>query len=73
MNRINGERGIRTPGGKSSSTVFKTVAIIHSAISPNKKINYIEISIVFLKRSFMFSLFLIKKSFPLKIITSDGL
>src|SRR5688572_15920177 len=29
-----GERGIRTPGTLSGSTVFKTAALNHSAISP---------------------------------------
>ena len=29
-----GERGIRTPGSLSTSTVFKTAALNHSAISP---------------------------------------
>lgn len=32
---ICGERGIRTPGTLSGTTVFKTVAFNHSAISPN--------------------------------------
>ncbi len=32
---ICGERGIRTPGPLTRSTVFKTAAIDHSAISPN--------------------------------------
>ncbi len=31
---LNGERGIRTPGTLAGSTVFKTAAIDHSAISP---------------------------------------
>ncbi len=31
---IGGERGIRTPGTLSDSTVFKTAALNHSAISP---------------------------------------
>ena len=30
-----GERGIRTPGSLSTSTVFKTAALNHSAISPS--------------------------------------
>ncbi len=30
-----GERGIRTPGPLTRSTVFKTAAFDHSAISPN--------------------------------------
>ncbi len=29
-----GERGIRTPGARKGSTVFKTAAFDHSAISP---------------------------------------
>ncbi len=29
-----GERGIRTPGSVARTTVFKTAAIDHSAISP---------------------------------------
>ena len=29
-----GERGIRTPGTRKGSTVFKTDAIVRSAISP---------------------------------------
>ncbi len=33
-----GERGIRTPGGCYTSTVFKTAAIDHSAISPGAKV-----------------------------------
>ncbi len=32
-----GERGIRTPGGCYTPTVFKTAAIDHSAISPAQK------------------------------------
>ena len=31
-----GERGIRTPGPLTRSTVFKTAAFDHSAISPNE-------------------------------------
>ena len=31
-----GEGGIRTPGGREPSTVFKTAAIDHSATSPGK-------------------------------------
>ena len=31
---IGGERGIRTPGTLPGSTVFKTAALNHSAISP---------------------------------------
>ena len=30
-----GERGIRTPGDREASTVFKTAAFDHSASSPN--------------------------------------
>ncbi len=33
--RFSGERGIRTPGTLASSTVFKTAAFDHSAISPS--------------------------------------
>jgi hypothetical protein len=33
-----GERGIRTPGGFNTSTVFKTAAIDRSAISPGAKL-----------------------------------
>ena len=33
--RCGGERGIRTPGTLASSTVFKTAAFDHSAISPS--------------------------------------
>ena len=33
--RLCGERGIRTPGPLTRSTVFKTAAFDHSAISPN--------------------------------------
>ena len=33
--RRGGERGIRTPGTLASSTVFKTAAFDHSAISPS--------------------------------------
>jgi hypothetical protein len=29
-----GGRGIRTPGDLAATTVFKTVAIVHSAIPP---------------------------------------
>ena len=29
-----GERGIRTPGGRKPTTVFKTAALNRSAISP---------------------------------------
>lgn len=32
---VGGERGIRTPGPLTRSTVFKTAAFDHSAISPN--------------------------------------
>jgi hypothetical protein len=32
-----GERGIRTPGALAGTTVFKTAAIDHSAISPCRK------------------------------------
>ena len=32
--RTGGEEGIRTPGGLSTSTVFKTAALNHSATSP---------------------------------------
>ena len=32
--KVGGERGIRTPGSLSTSTVFKTAALNHSAISP---------------------------------------
>jgi hypothetical protein len=32
-----GERGIRTPGALAGTTVFKTAAIDHSAISPWRK------------------------------------
>jgi hypothetical protein len=32
-----GERGIRTPGALAGTTVFKTAAIDHSAISPGCK------------------------------------
>ena len=35
MLRCGGERGIRTPGTLASSTVFKTAAFDHSAISPS--------------------------------------
>jgi hypothetical protein len=35
---IGGGRGIRTPGDLSATTVFKTVAIVHSAIPPVVKI-----------------------------------
>ncbi len=31
-----GERGIRTPGTRKGSTVFKTAALDRSAISPDK-------------------------------------
>lgn len=31
-----GERGIRTPGTRKGSTVFKTAALDRSAISPNQ-------------------------------------
>jgi hypothetical protein len=30
-----GGRGIRTPGDLAATTVFKTVAIVHSAIPPD--------------------------------------
>ncbi len=33
---VGGERGIRTPGSLSTSTVFKTAALNRSAISPRK-------------------------------------
>lgn len=32
-----GERGIRTPGPRKRTTVFKTAAFDHSAISPLQK------------------------------------
>ena len=32
--KVGGEEGIRTPGGLSTSTVFKTAALNHSATSP---------------------------------------
>ena len=35
-----GERGIRTPGGCYTPTVFKTAAIDHSAISPGAKVQF---------------------------------
>jgi hypothetical protein len=35
LNKIGGEGGIRTPGGLAPPTVFKTVAIDHSATSPH--------------------------------------
>src|SRR3989338_9902157 len=35
---LGGEGGIRTHGGLSSSTVFKTVALNHSATSPKNKL-----------------------------------
>jgi hypothetical protein len=38
---IGGEGGIRTPGGLAPPTVFKTVAIDHSATSPNRVLRYI--------------------------------
>ena len=31
-----GEKGIRTPGGVAPTTVFKTAAFDHSAISPSE-------------------------------------
>ncbi len=33
-----GERGIRTPGDREASMVFKTIAIVRSAISPLMRI-----------------------------------
>jgi hypothetical protein len=38
-----GERGIRTPGSREGTTVFKTAAIDHSAISPVAKLKIIFI------------------------------
>ena len=35
---IGGERGIRTPGDREATTVFKTDAIVRSAISPQTRI-----------------------------------
>ena len=35
---IGGERGIRTPGSVARTTVFKTAALDHSAISPGTKV-----------------------------------
>ncbi len=35
--RVCGERGIRTPGPSKRTTVFKTAAFDHSAISPLQK------------------------------------
>jgi hypothetical protein len=32
--KVSGERGIRTPGPRERTTVFKTAAFDHSAISP---------------------------------------
>lgn len=34
LSSFGGERGIRTPGVRKDSTVFKTAAFNHSAISP---------------------------------------
>ena len=37
-----GERGIRTPGPRKRTTVFKTAAFDHSAISPLQKYNFFK-------------------------------
>ena len=38
--RASGGRGIRTPGDLTATTVFKTVAIVHSAIPPHSGAKY---------------------------------
>jgi hypothetical protein len=37
--KVGGEEGIRTPGSLSTSTVFKTAALNHSATSPELTLN----------------------------------
>jgi hypothetical protein len=39
-----GGGGIRTPGGREPSTVFKTAAIDRSATPPSNKINTLELT-----------------------------
>ncbi len=39
LNYFGGERGIRTPGTLAGTTVFKTAAFDHSAISPGAKVD----------------------------------
>ena len=38
ISSVGGERGIRTPGGCYTPTIFKTAAFNHSATSPNYKV-----------------------------------
>ena len=58
-----GERGIRTPGPLTRSTVFKTAALDRSAISPGAKLEYI-----FTCAKYLYILFVtILKYFLLKI------
>lgn len=38
FSNVSGERGIRTPGPVTRTTVFKTAALDHSAISPSAKV-----------------------------------
>ena len=39
ISSVGGERGIRTPGGCYTPTIFKTAAFNHSATSPNHKVH----------------------------------
>src|SRR5215475_7099457 len=42
---IGGWGGIRTPGGREPTPVFKTGALNHSATHPSKEINYLPNSV----------------------------
>ena len=43
MKRIlGGGRGIRTPGGREPTVVFKTTALVRSAIPPGRKGTYLS-------------------------------
>lgn len=50
-----GEGGIRTPGGLASSTVFKTAAIDHSAISPLQNYDFFLYTHYSFKKKFSIS------------------
>ena len=49
-----GGRGIRTPGDREASTVFKTAAFNHSAIPP--KFQNLKLRINYLRKQYLYNL-----------------